>query len=170
MIKPMLFGALGFGLAASLAGAGYYVGQDAAAIPIASPFDTRPVKVELSKPKAHDDAAQIIGVWALADDGCATGYGAGYSDDGRFSEGDEFSGVEGRWRVSGRTLIRETVLRYETGDDSDTPKAQPLHQIDRFPILRSTGSEFVIQDRSRKFSYVKCPEGRRILLDGGKIE
>jgi hypothetical protein len=62
------------------------------------------------------------------------------------------------------------VLHYETDDDSHTPKAQPLHQIDRFPILRSTGSEFVIQDRSRKFSYVKCPEGRRILLDGGKIE
>jgi hypothetical protein len=170
MIKPMLYGVLGFGLAASLAGAGYYTARVTNYGSSTSTLNRKPAETEEGEPSTPKMSANIAGVWALADSGCATGYGVGYSNDGRFSEGDEFSGTEGQWKISGQILIRETVLRYETDDDSNAPKAESVHQVDRFPISQLTDDRLTLVDGGKIFSYIKCPEGKRILLDGGRIQ
>lgn len=174
MIKPILYGAVGFVFAGLLAGAGYYAGretsgsQDAMALP-----DHNPAGIaKRAKPDANEAGSNLIGVWASADTGCATGYGSGYSDTGRFSEGDESSGVEGLWTIKSGELIREATSKYELDEMADAdahPIVTALHQINRFPIIKLSPDQLIFQDQGKRFSYVKCTDGKRIFLDGEQV-
>lgn len=108
----------------------------------------------------------IVGIWAFADGGCGTGYGATYTANGRFSEGDEFSGVEGRWTIRDDILERQNILKYQTNESDGNLSAQPFANVDRFPIVKLTAHNLIIDDKSNRFAYVKCPEGRHIFVDG----
>lgn len=174
MFRPILYGAVGFVLAGLLAGAGYYAGRetsgrhDANALPERSSVAI----AERTKPDTNEARSNIIGVWAPADSGCATGYGSGYSGGGRFSEGDEFSGVEGRWTIKSGELIREATSKYELDELADAdghPIVTALHQINRFPIMKLTLDHLIFQDQGKRFAYVKCAEGKRIFLDGEQV-
>jgi hypothetical protein len=123
----------------------------------------------LEKSPKGTASVAIAGVWASADTGCGTGYGAGYTAGGRFTEGDEFSGVEGLWTIQNYKLRRETTQKYE--GDGDTPsRSRPVHQIDHFTIVKLTPEEMVFDDNGKRFSYVKCREGQRQFLDGEEVK
>ncbi len=174
MSKPFLYGIGGFMLAVSLAGAGYYAGQEINSNPNLAIQANNAVSshVTSSSPNVPDEASKIVGVWAPVDGGCGTGYGAVYSASGRFSEGDEFSGVEGRWEITDATLVRDTTSKYELDEtaDADAPPAvTTLRQVNRFPIVKLTADTLTFNDQGKRFSYVKCPEGRRIFLDGEQV-
>lgn len=122
---------------------------------------------------SSDGGAQIFGskntalegVWALEETGCATGYGVGYTSGGRFAEGDEFSGIEGKWSIESDYLIRKTTLQY-TDDLSGEPTVHKFQRTDRFSILKLTATQLVIEDMGRQYRYVRCHEGQRIFVDG----
>ena len=108
----------------------------------------------------------LAGVWALADTGCATGYGAAYAPDGRFAEGDEYMGEEGRWSIEGDTIIRHVTQSFERSDETTSPAAKAMDRTDRFAITQLDGDTLTIHTDKGEVGYIKCPEGRHAFIDG----
>ena len=74
-------------------------GPGPAAVPSAAPS---------TDPLAEQRRRDIVGVWAPEEGGCAMGFGFAFTSSGRYGEGDEYMGEEGRWEIAGDKLI-ETV-------------------------------------------------------------
>lgn len=113
--------------------------------------------------------AALTGIWAPEQGGCAQGYGLAFTDDGRFADGDEFTGVEGKWDLDGDTLIRRHRKSYDTPDDGDLsqdPVATSAYGVDRLTIERLTGGALTLQDAGKRNRYVKCRAGQHLFLDG----
>lgn len=111
----------------------------------------------------------IIGVWALAETGCATGYGAAYTVGGRFAEGDEAGGVEGQWTIGNGELVRQSELRFSADEDDwfAEPSVETVKETQRFSLVKLDASELAFRDdQGRQFSYVRCRDGQRTFLDG----
>lgn len=125
-----------------------------------------PAEVPSPAPASSARQQALAGVWALADEGCATGYGAAYTPDGRFAEGDEYMGEEGRWSIEGDTIIRHVTQSFERSDETSSPVATAMDRTDRMEIAVLDGSSLTIRTAKGDFGYVKCPEGRHAFLDG----
>lgn len=115
------------------------------------------------------ETRNLVGVWAFAETGCGAGYGSAYSVSQRFQEGDEFSGIEGKWLIRDGMLERQNVLRYEATEETEA-KIVPLSTHDSFPILKLTAHELIFSEGTKVFSYVKCPDGHFEFADGEKVQ
>ena len=124
------------------------------------------IEIPTSK-SASPDAQTLAGAWALADTGCATDYGATYTEGGRFVEGDAGSGIEGRWSIDEGVLVRANELEFTTDDWLEPPVVNARDGTDRFPIVELTEDRLVFEDdQSRRYSYIRCHEGQRSFMDG----
>ena len=117
-------------------------------------------------PEAAVRQQALVGIWALADTGCATGYGAAYTPDGRFAEGDEYMGEEGRWSVEGDAIVRQITQSFERSDETASPVVKAMDRTDRIAIAGLDGDKLTIRTDKGAFAYIKCPEGRHAFIDG----
>lgn len=108
----------------------------------------------------------LIGIWAPKEYGCTGGYGAAYTPEGRYAEGDEYSREEGTWEIAQGKLQRHVKLLIETKDEASSPKAEPTERNDEFNIVSLSSDELTILFNGNNVSYVKCAEGHAVFQDG----
>lgn len=108
----------------------------------------------------------IVGIWAAEPGGCATGFGLAFTPAGRYGEGDEYSGMEGRWQIAGLRLVETITLSYAAKDEVSKPRITYKKRINSFSIIRLTAARMVLRIDGRSIGFVKCPDGRRLFMNG----
>ena len=88
------------------------------------PSETKQTVVEANASKATKPTptitrAKIVGIWAPLENGCGGGYGVAYTANGRFSDGDENYGEEGKWSLNDDIVVRESDLEYKSVESDD---------------------------------------------------
>lgn len=118
---------------------------------------------------AEERRATLAGIWAPLPGGCEQGYGIAFAPNGRFGDGDgdETSGIEGRWEIDGDTLIRTHRVTYDIGDDlSEEPAITQSSATDRLAIERLSDARLTLRLGGKRQRYVKCRGARHLFLDG----
>lgn len=146
----------------------FFLGRDSVSKPNPPTFAENAAESTVANSdEVRSAATKIAGIWAFADGGCGTGYGAAYTIGGRFVEGDAQTGIEGRWRVENGQLVRTNEQEFAATDWDEPPAVKAMRTIDRFPIIELTATKLVFKDdRGEQFSYVRCREGQLSFVDG----
>lgn len=119
-----------------------------------------------ASPDSSRQRRDIIGIWAPEPAGCATGYGIAFTPAGRFAEGDEYQGQEGRWQLAGSRLTETITLGYAAKDEVSKPRITPKRRTYELTIVSLTSRRMVLRLGGRSTGFVKCPEGRRLFMNG----
>jgi hypothetical protein len=131
-------------------------------------LETRPTEPAFS-------SVDLVGIWAPLPNGCGTGFGVTYTSVGRYSEGDEYTGEEGSWKMVSDRIERRKRLGFETklgatSDDQDERLVKAVDQTTRLQVTWLDEDELTIVTSHGKFRYVKCPDGRSVFEDGAVFE
>jgi hypothetical protein len=169
--------ASGFGLVVGVYFFGQFNSNDATSSTPAfdAAQDTKPSKLKVAevvgtpKSKPLISKARLVGIWAPQ---CAGSYGLAFTLDGRFSDGDEYSGEEGKWSLSGDEIIRRSRLEFETDFNSESEErlVKAVDTTVRLKVTFLDDDELTIVGPAGKVRLVKCPQGRTIFEDGRVFE
>jgi hypothetical protein len=111
-------------------------------------------------------ARDIPGIWVPEEGGCATGFGFAFTPAGRYAEGDEYSGEEGKWTISDGHLIATIELTYAAEDEVSERKVQSVSKRYDYRIKSFTPGRMELANGEADMAFVRCPEGRRLFVDG----
>lgn len=146
-------------------------GQGSAPEPVATAAGTVPAAPSPPAATAIDAASAAItrelpGIWAPEEGGCATGFGFAFTPAGRYAEGDEYSGEEGRWSVVGGRLVATIELKYSAEDEVSDRKVESVSKRYDYEIRNFTANRMELVNGEASMAFVRCPEGRRMFVDG----
>jgi len=111
-------------------------------------------------------ARDLPGIWAPEDGGCAGGFGFAFTPAGRFAEGDEYSGEEGRWSVADGRLTVTIALKYHAEDEVSERKVSAFSNRYAYRIKSFTPGRMELANGEAELAFVRCPDGRRLFVDG----
>ena len=133
-----------------------------AAVPDAAPAAPTPS----TDPLADQQRRDIVGIWAPEEGGCSTGFGFAFTPTGRYGEGDEYMGEEGRWEITGGKLIETVDRAYEAEDEVSARKVKTIAKRYEYTLAELSPQRMVLVNGEARMAFVKCPDGRRAFTDG----
>jgi hypothetical protein len=117
-------------------------------------------------PESAPIARELPGIWAPEEGGCATGFGFAFTPAGRYAEGDEYAGEEGRWSVADGRLVETIDLKYSAEDEVSNRKVQKVSKRYEYRIKSFARDRMVLANGEAEMAFVRCPDGRRLFVDG----
>ena len=117
-------------------------------------------------PLAEQQRRDIVGIWAPEEGGCGMGFGFAFTPAGRYGEGDEYMGEEGRWEITGGKLIETVDRAYEAEDEVSARKVKTIAKRYEYELAELTAPRMVLVNGEARMAFVKCPDGRRAFTDG----
>jgi len=146
---------------------GQQAGQPAAPTDASAPAPAAaPVSAPSADPLTEQRRRDIVGVWAPEQGGCAMGFGFAFTGSGRYGEGDEYMGEEGRWEIAGDKLIETVTTAYAAEDEVSERKLSTISKRYEYTIGELTPARMVLINGAANMAFVKCPDGRRAFTDG----
>ncbi len=125
-----------------------------------------PEAVPASDPLTAQQRRDIAGIWAPEEGGCSTGFGFAFTPAGRYAEGDEYMGEEGRWEIVGGKLIETVTKAYAAEDEVSERKVSAVSKRYEYAIGELTARRLVLVNGEASMAFVRCPDGRRMFTDG----
>ncbi len=119
-----------------------------------------------SDPLTAQQRRDIAGIWAPEEGGCSTGFGFAFTPAGRYAEGDEYMGEEGRWEIVGGKLIETVTKAYAAEDEVSERKVSAVSKRYEYAIGELTARRLVLVNGEASMAFVRCPDGRRMFTDG----
>lgn len=139
----------------------------------AAPASAAPAPAAVASPATPPAAASTInaallpGIWGPATERCAGGFVVAYTRTGRWAEGDEYAGTEGRWAMDGDSIVHSATLRFERDDIEQDARVAADSRTHRTRVRSLTADRLTgTGDDGRPVDLIRCPEGRTTFLDG----
>ncbi|TPE63287.1 hypothetical protein FJQ54_04010 [Sandaracinobacter neustonicus] len=112
----------------------------------------------------------LVGIWGVANERCASDFVIVYSADGRFASGDGREGIEGKWKIDGRIITHNRTIKYNIDDDELNMIINKNPNMYVYTIINLSENELTIDSDGEKFDLIKCHDGNYTFQDGGSFK